>query len=290
MGWFDGDHVLHIATAIATVVVLTGCASQPPAPIEQLPTRTVSPASVPRAPRPAAPSPDAGVTYRVQSGDTLYAIAWRLGVDFRSLARWNGIRDADRIFVGQLLRTQPPTTVQARRAPPAPDPLQAGSGMAIRPPSADTPSANPAKPTAGATPSAGPAEAPVRPAPATPTKHQWLWPAEGAAKRAVSATGSIGLEIRGNRGQPVRAASNGQVVYAGSGLRGYGQLLIVKHDESFLSAYAHNDKLLVAEGQQVARGQPIALMGDSEASEVMLHFEIRKGGKAVEPLQYLPKQ
>ena len=104
----------------------------------------------------------------------------------------------------------------------------------------------------------------------------------------MSATGSTGLQIRGTRGQDVRAAAAGQVVYSGSGLRGYGQLLILKHDERFLSAYAHNDVLLVAEGAQVARGQSIARMGDSGASEVMLHFEIRRGGKAVDPLEYLP--
>jgi lipoprotein NlpD len=127
------------------------------------------------------------------------------------------------------------------------------------------------------------------PQPANETR-TWVWPADGKAQRAVSATGSIGLEIKGTRGQPIRAASDGQVVYAGNGLRGYGQLLIVKHDENFLSAYAHNDKLLVSEGQRIEIGQPIALMGDTEADEVMLHFEIRKGGKAVEPLQYLPQR
>jgi lipoprotein NlpD len=146
--------------------------------------------------------------------------------------------------------------------------------------------------------SAAPAPALSRAAPISPTKKapparhalKWAWPADGRPSRAVSATGSIGLEIRGERGQPVRAASNGQVVYGGNGLRGYGQLLIIKHNDNFLSAYAHNDKLLVQEGQAVTQGQTIALMGDSGASEVMLHFEIRKDGKAVEPLQFLPKR
>lgn len=270
---------LYLTAALC--VLLAGCASQPPAPIEQIPTT----ATTPRPPAPRAnprtpPKPPAfkGETYRVQAGDTLYSIAWRLGVDFRQLVEWNGIDDPHHIVVGQRLRVQPPrATAAAPKTTPAAAPKPA--------PSPGTPPV-PAAPRASTAQSAGRTVA----APAPVARLSWVWPADGKAVRAVSATGSIGLEIRGTRGQTVRAANSGQVVYAGSGLRGYGQLLIVKHDESFLSAYAHNDKLLVAEGQPVKRGQPIALMGDSGASEVMLHFEIRKGGKAVEPLQYLPKQ
>ncbi len=116
----------------------------------------------------------------------------------------------------------------------------------------------------------------------------WRWPASGKRRSTVAATGAAGLDILGTRGQPVYAAAEGQVVYSGNGLRGYGQLIIIKHSDAFLSAYAHNDKLLVGEGSKVKSGQQIAAMGDSEADEVMLHFEIRKGGKAVEPLQFLP--
>lgn len=263
------------------VCLLASCASQPPAPIEEIPTGPAARRSLPtklKAPK-AKHEPYTGETYRVQAGDTLYAIAWRLGVDFRELAKWNGIEDPHRIVVGQVLRVRPGTaTARAAAAPastaPAPKPLARTAAAQVAP-NKITPAS--VTPPSGAAATSG-------------ASLTWVWPADGKAVRAVSATGSIGLEIRGTRGQTIRAASRGQVVYAGSGLRGYGQLLIVKHDESFLSAYAHNDKLLVAEGQQVERAQPIALMGDSGASEVMLHFEIRKGGKAVEPLQYLPKQ
>jgi len=264
------------------LVLIGGCASQPPAPIEQIPTTSTAPhrpASPPKL-QPQKQQAFKGESYRVQAGDTLYSIAWRLGVDFRKLVQWNDIDDPHHIVVGQLLRVNPPRAVgaPARNLEPATaDPKKSPPANTI------------AAPAVQRVPAPKPAARPL-PEPAATGRANWVWPTSGRAVRAVSATGSIGLEIRGTRGQTVRAANSGQVVYAGSGLRGYGQLLIVKHDDSFLSAYAHNDKLLVAEGQAVNRGQPIALMGDSGASEVMLHFEIRKGGKAVEPLQYLPKQ
>ena len=260
------------------VLLMVGCASQAPAPIEQK-SATIS------APRPrggitklAAPkAPIKGDIYRVQAGDTLYSIAWRLGVDFRQLAQWNGLQDPSRIEVGQRLRVHAAngdTRAAARTSVVAQTPVRVGRAPI-------SPKTTPAlsQGTLAKTPAGSPASNP-----------KWAWPADGKVVRSVSATGSSGLEIRGTRGQTIRAAGSGQVVYGGSGLRGYGQLLIIKHDESFLSAYAHNDKLLVAEGQRIERSQPIALMGDSGASEVMLHFEIRKGGKAVEPLQYLPKR
>ncbi|MDA0823392.1 MAG: peptidoglycan DD-metalloendopeptidase family protein [Proteobacteria bacterium] len=118
----------------------------------------------------------------------------------------------------------------------------------------------------------------------------WMWPTSGTVQSASSALGTKGIEILGKTGQPVVAAASGTVVYSGSGLRGYGQLIIVKHNEEFLSAYAHNDKLIVSEGVAVKQGQKIAEMGNSDAKRVMLHFEIRRDGKAVEPLQYLPSR
>lgn len=275
--------VLSRSMAVLLAVLIAGCASQAPAPIEQKnpsppaaagPTRTV-------APNPPAPRP-AGNQYRVRAGDTLYSIAWRLGVDYRALANWNGIKDPHHIVVGQVLSI--PSSAKGNPGPAAS--AKPPPGGAPRPvPSVAAPAGStPAKPAEAAT------VKPSTPSAAGSRIAGWAWPADGKASRAVSATGSIGLEIRGTRGQTIRAANRGQVVYSGSGLRGYGQLLIIKHDETFLSAYAHNEKLLVAEGQAVERGQPIALMGDSGASEVMLHFEIRKGGRAVEPLQYLPKR
>lgn len=122
------------------------------------------------------------------------------------------------------------------------------------------------------------------------TRLSWRWPARGEVQAASSALGSKGIEILGRRADPVVAAASGTVVYSGSGLRGYGRLIIIQHNEDYLSAYAHNDKLLVNEGATVKSGQRIADMGDSDAKRVMLHFEIRKDGKAVKPLQYLPRR
>lgn len=269
-----------VAHGLALLLLLAGCASQAPAPIESPQTRNAAISRAPVAPVATAPRARSAQAvprdrYTVKRGDTLYAIAWRLGVDFRDLVRWNGLDNPDRILVGQTLRVTPPASASttARDRPPAP------------PPPAALPKPAPSRlPVAPARSAAAPA-ARITPVPA---RGQWSWPADGESRRSVSATGSTGLQIRGTRGQDVRAAAAGQVVYSGSGLRGYGQLLILKHDERFLSAYAHNDALLVAEGAQVSRGQSIARMGDSGASEVMLHFEIRKGGKAVDPLEYLP--
>jgi lipoprotein NlpD len=262
------------------VVFGVGCARHAPAPIEEKIATQAPPKTGARTPKSLpARTPIKGEIYRVQAGDTLYSIAWRLGLDFRQLATMNGIKDPSHIVVGQALRVRAARAQSATRNMPGPKRNLADTRVV--PPVASTA----ARSTAPRTPST-----PKNLVRAPPTNLRWVWPAEGRASRAVSATGSLGLEIRGTRGQTIHAAGGGQVVYGGSGLRGYGQLLIIKHDESFLSAYAHNDKLLVNEGQRVVSGQPIALMGDSGASEVMLHFEIRKGGKAVEPLQYLPKR
>lgn len=267
------------------MLLVMSCATQAPAPIEQKSRTTSTPKPAIKAKQMPVKAPLKGDTYRVQAGDTLYSIAWRLGVDFRELAQLNRIQDPSRIVVGQVIRIGAPN-VNTRSAPVAvlPRAATSGGGRVASPASTtvDTTSARTLAPI--------PKTVAKVPSGTSPLNPQWIWPADGKANRSVSATGSIGLEIRGTRGQTIRAAGGGQVVYGGSGLRGYGQLLIIKHDERFLSAYAHNDKLLVAEGQRIERGQPIALMGDSGASEVMLHFEIRKGGKAVEPLQYLPKR
>lgn len=274
--------------------LLTACTGGNRAPIEQKAALLAPPAAVRAASAPAGPGTARPETYRVQAGDTLYSIAWRYGIDYRRLAAWNGLADPDRILVGQRLRlrapapgTLPPSTPRAAATSPLAD--------AAAPRALPLPEASVARSRTDVTAErADVTRADARLAPAQPTRVAgglaWNWPAEGNAFRAVSASGSIGLEIKGVRGQPIKAAAAGQVVYSGNGLRGYGQLIIIKHSETYLSAYAHNDQLLVTEGKQVRPGQQIALMGDSEADEVMLHFEIRRGGKAVEPLQYLPKR
>lgn len=278
-------------------VILAGCASQEPAPIEgkgaaAVPAqRSVRPPLV-RAPKPGTNAPE---VYRVVSGDTLYSIAFRFGVDPHRIAEWNALANPNRIFVGQELRLRPRQALSTAPGGATPAPPAA--------PSAPSPSAAPSAPprvVAAPPPSTSPQATPVPPSPAPAvavtggTRNaggvNWTWPASGKTRRAIAVSGSEGLEILGTRGQPVLAAGAGQVVYSGNGLRGYGQLIIIKHNDTFLSAYAHNDKLLVAEGTRVNAGQQIAEMGDSEASEVMLHFEIRKSGKAVGPLQFLPQR
>lgn len=248
-------------------------------------------------------SADASSFYRVQPDDTLYSIAFRYGLDYRALAAANHIAPPYRIEQGQKLQLG-----GANEALPAPvnSPSQTvvtGSAPAtvIAAPVAvatKTPITPAVVIKAPASASTTPAAAPTAPAApihiSTALDHkqvtQWLWPAKGKVIRGFSNAyaGTRGIDIAGKAGDPVRATAAGQVVYCGSGLRGYGLLIIIKHNAEFLSAYAHNSKALVAEGDMVKAGQKIALMGDSEAPRVMLHFEIRREGQPVNPMSYLP--
>ncbi len=197
----------------------------------------------------------------VRQGDTLSSIAFDAGLDYRAVARWNGIAPPYVIRPGQKLRLRPP---------PGDRPVGTAARKAARPTAA--PSAPQREPTP------------------YPASLGWQWPAEGPIIRRFSRdSANPGIEIAGQAGQPVKSAADGRVVYSGDGLRGYGKLIIVKHNETFLSAYAHNRKLLVREGDQVRRGQPIAEMGSTDTDRVKLHFEIRKQGAAVDPLEFLPK-
>ena len=249
-----------------------------------------------------------GTTYRVERGDTLYSIAFRNGVDYRELARWNGIGAPYTIYVGQSLRTTPPgpraapprvgavkPAAEAPRAAPAPTPFEPVAGSAAGAPrvaataagSATAPAA-----TSTATPPRPTPPPPTSPAPAASGEIGWSWPAEGtlAGRFAAGDPTRQGLDIAGKAGDPVRAAAAGTVVYSGNGLIGYGELVIVKHSPAWLSAYGHNRKRLVKEGDKVAAGQVIAEMGSSSASRDSLHFEIRRNGKPVDPLGLLPRR
>jgi lipoprotein NlpD len=213
-----------------------------------------------------------GTTVRVQRGDTLYGIAFRNGVDVNDLARWNSLAAPYTIYPGQSLK------------------LFAGSGGS-RPPAATTTPTRPA--TTGTTtrpvPPPTTVTRPTTPAPAN-SGFSWRWPADGhlIGRFVAGDATKQGIDIAGSGGQSVRAAADGVVVYSGAGLVGYGELIIVKHSEAWLSAYGHNRKRLVNEGQSIKAGQQIAEMGSSGASREMLHFEIRHNGKPVDPLQYLP--
>ncbi|RME35092.1 MAG: LysM peptidoglycan-binding domain-containing protein [Gammaproteobacteria bacterium] len=219
--------------------------------------------------------------HRVQKGETLYAIAWRYRLDYRTLARWNGVRPPYLIYPGQVLRLAPPVTPArhlGRAGKPGARPRTDGAGT--RPSGRDR--------QKDAEPVTKVKEARERVPEGRRERLKWIWPAQGKVVPTRAALGAKGIDIYGRLGQSVRAAEDGEVVYSGSGLIGYGKLVIIKHNDEFLSAYAHNQTLLVKEGEQVKRGQQIATMGQSGTERVKLHFEIRKDGKPVPPLRYLP--
>jgi len=254
-------------TAVLCIVVAVsaGCANRVAAPIAQKAQVARSEPTIHRHGAKQLPANTSRpASYTVRSGDTLHSIAWRYRVDYRELASWNALTNPNLIIVGQKLRLHP-----APKRKPA-----AGSRK-----KASTP---PTRARSSVARSSGKS--------ARQKSLKWTWPAKGSVKPAASALGTKGIEILGRRGEPVRAAAEGEVVYSGSGLRGYGRLIIVKHNAEYLSAYAHNERLLVAEGSKVKSGERIADMGDSEAKSVMLHFEIRRDGKAVEPLKLLPRR
>jgi lipoprotein NlpD len=205
--------------------------------------------------------------YVVKPGDTMIRIGLENGQNWRDVARWNSLENPNLIEVGQVLRVVPPVSESAAVVT---RPVLPGS-VAITPPTTATA---------------------VRPGSAAPTGSDedidWLWPAQGTLVGGFDEAKNKGLDISGKSGDPVVASADGRVVYSGSGLRGYGNLIILKHNNTFLTAYAHNKLLLVKEDQTVKRGQKIAEMGNSDADKVKLHFEIRRQGKPVDPAKYLP--
>jgi len=221
-------------------------------------------------------------SHLVRRGDTLYSIAWRYGIDYRQLAGWNAIRQPYTIYPGQKLRlSKPPTTASMSKAP------RTSTGTAAKKPNVSTRKTTTSKKSASSSRSKKSTSSAAK-AGNAPVKG-WQWPAKGKVVTSFSRSGGKGIDIAGKLGQMVVAASAGRVVYSGSGLIGYGQLIIVKHNKRYLSAYAHNNKILVKEGDTVTGGQRIAEMGRSGSNRAMLHFEIRKDGKPIDPLRFLPK-
>ncbi|HEY0296158.1 MAG TPA: peptidoglycan DD-metalloendopeptidase family protein [Bordetella sp.] len=205
--------------------------------------------------------------YRVKEGDTLSQIAQKHDQSTGDLLRWNKLTDANQITPGMLLRVRPPFHDASSKGDGAPPPRASGKG--------DKPA-----PRTGA---AAPASAPVH-------GITLVWPAQGKLLAGYNGSSSKGLTITGSTGAPVVAAAPGTVAYANSGLRGYGNLVIVRHENNFLTIYAHNSRLLVKQGDRVKRGQRIAEMGSSDARRVELYFELRQGGQPVNPMGVLPKQ
>ena len=237
---------------------------------------TAAPASKPRVPV-GTPIPAARATggiYVVRRGDTLYSIAWQQGLNVKQLAGMNGIRSPYTIYTGQRLRVRPGT-----KSPPA--------VRTHTPVSRPKPVPPAARKTAPDRPVAADKPAPKLPA----VVKYWVWPVKGPVISGYhpNSPGKKGIDIGGKKGQSVKAAAAGKVVYSGSGLVGYGRLIIIKHNETLLSAYGHNSKLLVSEGEYVKAGQVIANMGSSGTDRTRLYFEIRKNGKPVNPLRYLPR-
>jgi len=344
------------AAALSLALLLTACASTPPAPVEDIALQE-------RRPPPAQPAPPprsgTGVaTHKVAAGDTLYSIAFKSGLDYRELARINRIESPFRIFVGQELKLADPppketvavsalpapsagqTTITAlpdvprkgapnasvdpravrSATPPSNERITSPSTVVTKPPAnsvaaatapapaiAPVPVPAPPAPAGAVVPAADPVAVPPKsgalapganttavatPGPVTPVLNSggvsWRWPASGKVVGTFVSGDQTrqGVDIAGSAGANVAAAADGTVVYSGNGLLGYGELVIVKHSTSFLSAYGHNRKRLVKEGDTVKAGQAIAEMGGSNRE--MLHFEIRRNGKPVNPLEYLP--
>jgi lipoprotein NlpD len=245
-------------------LVLLGCAGHAPAPIEERGARGSS----------AGPR-----SYRVVRGDTMYSIAFRYGLDYRRLAAANGVAAPYTIYPGQTLSlaeaaVPSPTTKAGTKAPPVAPP----------PPAPRRESAQAAAAGTGST-TARPAQAAGN-APVS----RWSWPGSGRVTRGFDASRHKGIDLAGERGAPVRAAAAGRVVYAGSGIAGYGLLLIIRHNDEYLSAYGHNDVLLVAEGDRVTAAQVVSRMGSSGTDTVKLHFELRRHGRPVDPLRLLPSR
>ena len=282
-----------VVPAVAACV-LAACASKgprTPAPVEErssgvrAPVHTAPVANAEPARGTSAENAGKPGYYTVRPGDTLIRIALDAGQNWRDIARWNNLDNPNLIEVGQVLRVTSPTAPVVANASPASAPRAPSAA-------ASTPSASNAAPPASSTAVASIPPSVSSGTPAAPAEDElaWGWPtaAPGSVLASFDDQKNKGLDIGGKAGEAVLAAADGRVVYAGAGLRGYGNLIILKHNNTYLSAYAHNQALLVKEDQAVRKGQKIAEMGSSDADRVKLHFEIRKQGKHVDPSRYLP--
>jgi len=274
---------LVLLATITALVALPACSPHQPAPVEEQ-SDLVGKRRL-----------NQDGSYSVREGDTLYAIAFHYGMDPQEIARWNGIASPYVIYPGQKLRmlAPPPGSVPIPSAPAVKTTGVKPVGRATTRPAQQTPKTTTAQKTASQTPPPASTTLPkASPADTGADPKSWQWPVKGRVLRGFVANNPSrkGLDIAGREGQPVVAAAPGDVVYSGSGLIGYGELIIIRHSENMLSAYAHNRVRLVAEGESVAAGQKIAEMGRNAGNEQILHFEIRVRGKPVNPLQFLPSK
>jgi len=263
------------ASALALLLVSACTSTRVPAPVEDRSSSRLgagkSVAASPAASMPGAENAGKPGYYTVKPGDTLHRIALDNGQTWRDLMRWNNLSNPDVIEVGQVLRVaQPGTVVQ-------------NSGVVVQP-IASQPATSPAASEDNKQAAASKAT----PAPLNDDGLGFIWPSNGSVLAGFDEAKNKGLDITGKAGDPVLAAADGQVVYAGAGLRGYGNLIILKHNNTYLTAYAHNKALLVKEDQRVKKGERIAEMGNTDADRVKLHFEVRRLGKPVDPMRVLP--
>lgn len=295
-------NLLNYRNAITVLLLagLSGCSywRQPAAPVESGSPTALSPGGVnnsssystapaetapvetgttvkPVQPEPQQHSSSIGAsnatTHVVQPGENLFRISLNHGLKYQDVAQWNDLPDYN-IKIGQVLRLTPPGSTATATAATNTAASTTGSGTAATAATASTAETGKGSQSGDS--------------PARENGIVWMWPTEGSVLQGYSASNK-GLDIAGKAGQPIYAAAAGTVAYSGSGLRGYGKLIIIKHDKTFLSAYAHNSVLLVTEGKTVKKGQKIAEMGNTDADRVKLHFEIRRFGKPVDPAQYL---
>ena len=321
--------MMRRAAALACLVLLAACAARRPAPVvDRGPSEPPPVAAAPQPPEPP-PLEKPVPTHVVKPKETLVGIALQYGLDYRELAAWNNITNPNALKVGQILIVAPPPGMRPLPSAPQTTPLATAGPLIEARPLANTPTSKVEPrgqklpfsdralaqlgspdgqgstpggtlPPSGPTPSVATplANAQVAPPVAQPeptprgTETEdvtWIWPSKGKILSAFSEA-SKGIDIAGKKGAPVLAAAPGRVVYAGAGLRGYGKLVIIKHNDTWLSAYAHNESLAVKEQQDVKRGQKIAEMGSSDTDQVKLHFEVRRQGKPVDPAKLLPQQ
>ncbi len=297
------SHSLWVVLALSAALTACGGTSLNRAPVEDrgTPSAGGSPLSssgngtgslvtAPAKPLPGAENAGKPGYYTVKPGDTMIRIGLETGQNWKDVTRWNDLENPNLIEVGQVLRVVAPGTATEvtpgafiPRPVPPPTPVVASS---IPPAGSRTATAPPAVPAVVAAPVA------AVPIPAASSAGDdevaWIWPTAGGVIAGFDEVKNKGLDIAGKAGDPVLAAGDGRVVYAGAGLRGYGNLVILKHNNTYLTAYAHNQTLLVKEDQSVRKGQKIAEMGQSDADRVKLHFEIRRQGKPVDPARFLP--
>jgi len=280
-------------TAFLTLIFVSGCVGfgrSVPAPVEERnvgkakstsappPPKNTPPAVSPSEPTKAASmaEPNKPGYYTVKPGDTLIRIGLDHGQNWRDIIRWNNIENPNVIEVGQVLKITPPAADPSQEVAVA-KPVQLGTVTNTTEEKKNTPAAE--QPSANSVRNEGPDDS-----------FQLIWPAQGPVSSSFDDSKNKGIDISGKTGDPVLAAADGKVVYSGAGLRGYGNLIIVKHSNTYLTAYAHNQTLLVREDQSVKKGQKIAEMGNSDSEQVKLHFELRRMGKPVDPVKFLPQR